>query len=49
MGGVDVMDRLLGSCRPIIREMKWYWPLIINAIKVLVIAAWRLHWAVESK
>lgn len=49
MGGVDVMDRLLGSCRPIIRERKWYWPLIINAIKVLVIAAWRLHCAVESK
>ena len=26
MGGVDVMDRLLGTYRPMIRGKKWYWP-----------------------
>ena len=40
MGGVDVIDRLLGSYRPIIRDKKWYWPLIINAINISVVAAW---------
>ena len=49
MGEVDVMDRLLGSCRPIISGKKWYWLLIINAINVSVTAAWHVHCAVESK
>ena len=43
LGVVDVMDQLLGSYRPMIRGRKWYWPLIINAINVSVVAAWRLH------
>ena len=45
MGEVDVMDRLLGSWRPIIRGKKWYWLLIINAINVSL----HVHCAVESK
>ena len=43
MGGADVMDRLLGTYRPMIRGKKWYWPLVINAINVSVVAAWRIH------
>ena len=43
MGGVDVMDRLLGTYRPMIRGKKWYWPLVVNAINVSVVAAWRIH------
>ena len=39
MGGVDVMDRLLGSYRPITQGKKWYWSLIINAINISVVAA----------
>ena len=35
MGGVDVMDRLLGSYQPTIHGKKWYWLLIINAINIL--------------
>ena len=27
---------------------KWYWPLIITAINVSVVAAWRLHCAVAA-
>ena len=49
MGGVDVMDRLLGSYQPIIRDKKWYWPLIINAINISVAAAWRVHCAIQEK
>ena len=43
MTGVGVMDRLLGTYRPMIRGKKWYWLLIINAINVSVVAGWRIH------
>ena len=43
MGGVDVMDRLLGTYWPMIQGKKWHWPLVINAINVSVVAAWRIH------
>ena len=43
MGGADVMDQLLGTYRPMIRGKKWYWRLVINAINVSVVAAWRIH------
>ena len=49
MGGVDIMDRLLSSYRPMIRGKKWYFPLITNAFNMAVVAAWRLHCAVQSK
>ena len=48
MGGVDVVDRILGFYRPVICGKKWYWPLIINAISVSVVAAWQLHCAVAE-
>ena len=48
MGGVDLFDRLLGSCRPIIRGKKWYWPLLINNLNACVVAAWRLHCRVQE-
>ena len=43
MGGADVMDWLLGTYRPMIQGKKWYWPLVINAVNVSVVAAWRIH------
>lgn len=43
MGGVDLLDRLLGSYRPTIMAKKWWWPLFINALNMSVVAAWRLH------
>ena len=49
MGGVDVMDQLLGSYRQSIRGKKWYWPLVINGLKVSVGAAWHLHCALAAK
>ena len=49
MGEVDVMDRLLGSYRPSIRGKKWYWSLVINGLKVSVVAAWRLYCALAAK
>ena len=49
MGGVNVMDRLLGSYRPSIHGKKWYWPSVINGLNVLVVATWRLHCALAAK
>ena len=43
MGGVDMMDKLLGSYRPVIRGKKWYFPLFTNIINLSVVAAWRLY------
>jgi len=48
MGGVDLMDRLLSSYRPMIRGKKWWWPLFLNALNVSVVAAWRIHCAVTD-
>ena len=48
MGGVDLMDRLLSSYRPMIRGKKWYWPLFINALNITIVAAWRAHCAIEE-
>ena len=43
MGGVDVMDRLLASYRPMLRGKKWWWPLFLNAVNMSVVAAWKVH------
>ena len=43
MGGVDLMDRLCGSYRPMIRSKKWWWPLMINVINVSLVAAWKFY------
>ena len=48
MGGVDLMDRLLSSYRPMIRGTKWYWPLFINGLNITIVAAWRAHCAIEE-
>ena len=48
MGGVDLMDRLLSSYRPMIRGTKWWWPLFLNALNVSIVAAWRIHCAVND-
>ena len=48
MGGVDLMDRLLASYRPVIRGKKWWWPLFSNIINVSVVAAWRIHCALHG-
>ena len=48
MGGVDLMDRLLSSYRPMIRGKKWWWPLFLNALNVSIVAAWRIHCAVTD-
>jgi DNA excision repair protein ERCC-6 len=42
MGGVDLLDRLLGQYRPSIRGKKWWWPLFTNALNLSVVAGWRM-------
>ena len=46
---VDVMDCLLGSYRPTIRDNKWYWLLAINAVNISVVGAWQVHCVVQEK
>lgn len=41
MGSVDRMDRLLATYRLGIKKL--YWPLFSNALKLSVVAAWRMH------
>lgn len=43
MGGVDLLDRLLGAFRPVIRGKKWWFPLFLNALNMSVVAAWRMY------
>ncbi|KRZ02335.1 PiggyBac transposable element-derived protein 1 [Trichinella zimbabwensis] len=43
MGGVDTLDEVLSSYRPLLRSKKWWWNLFSNALNVAVVAAWRLH------
>ena len=43
MGGVDIMDRLLSTYRPMLRGKKWWWPLFLNVINLTVVAAWRVY------
>ena len=49
MGGVDVLDKLLGVYRCSIRGKKWWWNLFVNAIMVASVAAWRLHCHLHGK
>ena len=42
MGGVDLMDRLIGSYRPRVSAKKWWWTLFLNVLNVSISAAWRL-------
>ena len=43
MGGVDLLDRFISQYRPTVQAKKWYWPLFVNCIEMLTVAAWRLH------
>lgn len=43
MGGVDLLDRLLGAYRPQIKGKKWWWPLFVNSLNMAVVASWRVH------
>ena len=48
MGGVDLLDRFISQYRPSIQAKKWYWPLFLNCIEMLTVAAWRLHVTVQG-
>ena len=39
IGGVDLLDRLLGSYRPMIRAKKWWWSLMTNLLNISIVAA----------
>ena len=45
IGGVDIMDRLLGSYRSIIHGKKGYFLLVTNASIASIVGAWHLHCA----
>ena len=43
IGGVDLLDMLLGSYRPNLRSKKWWWPLFSNGLNTAVVAAFKIH------
>ena len=49
MGGVDILDSFMANYRPTFRSKKWWWPLFLNGLNMLVVAAWKLHVEVGGK
>ena len=49
MGGVDLMDRLLGMYRPMIRAKKWWWPLMTNLLNIFIVAASKFYCVLHQK
>jgi len=49
MGGVDMLDSFMANYRPTFRSKKWWWPLFLNGLNMLVVAAWKLHVEVGGK
>ena len=43
MGGVDQLDGYLNNLRPCIGGKKWYWTQLINLVRLLQVAAFRLY------
>ncbi|KAJ8882210.1 hypothetical protein PR048_018698 [Dryococelus australis] len=48
VGGVDVLDRLLGSYRPQLRSKKWRWNLFSNSLHMAVVASYLLYQEVHN-
>lgn len=49
MGGVDVLDKLLSSYRPQLRNKKWYWNLFANALNIAATASWIIYRDIHGK
>ena len=49
MGGVDLMDRALSDFRPRIIGKRWYWVLIMNALNISVVFAWRIFELIKGE
>ena len=47
MAGVNLLDRFISQYRPTIQGKKWHWPLFLNCVQMITVAAWRLHVAVQ--
>ena len=48
MGGVDLLNKFISQNRLTFQAKKWYWPLFVNCIEMLTVAAWRLHLTFET-
>lgn len=49
MGGVDLLDKMIGNYRIQLTSKKWYWRIINNFIEVALFNAWRIHQNVGHK
>ena len=49
MSGVDLMDHLLGSYRPMIRAKKWWWPLMTNLLNISIVAAGKFYCVLQQR
>ena len=39
MKGVDLLDRFISQYRPTIQGKKWFWPLFLNCVQTITVAA----------
>ena len=49
MGGVDLLDKMIGNYRIQLTSKKWYWRIINNFIEVALFNAWRIAQNIGNK
>lgn len=49
MNGVDLLDRMLGTYHPKLRNKKQRWNLYVNALNMTVVVGWFLYSSTHSK
>lgn len=49
MGGVDLMNSMIGRCRIIMRSKKWYMKIFYHLIDMSIVNAWILFKRVTRK
>lgn len=43
MGGVDLLDNALANLRPTTKCKKWYFSIVVNCFRILMVASWKFH------
>ncbi|CAI6354669.1 unnamed protein product [Macrosiphum euphorbiae] len=49
MGGVDLMDSMIGRYRIIMRSKKWYMKIFYHLVDMSIVNAWMLYKKVTKK
>ena len=49
MGGVDLVDQMVGKYKPQMRKKKWRWPFWPFICSLQVVNSWRLYCMLHNK